>query len=105
MEKKTIGVTLGLNCDEVNIKLNKLEKQLDRIIEKQELIRTMKRDKDLYKLWFDMTQLLIPWNHIQPIQPAQPKHNNITINMNRSIDSDAVAEHIAKSIKLALGNM
>jgi len=102
MEKKTIVATLGLNCEDVNIKLNKLEKQLDRIIEKQELIRLMKRDHDVYEKWVLATKLLIPLNSIQP---KQPEHNNITINMDRSIDADAVAEHIAKSIKLALSNM
>ena len=99
MDKKIIVATLGLNCEEVNIKLNKLEKQLDRIIEKQELIRVIKKDDGLYEKWYNATKLLIPLN------PVQPKHNNITINMNRSIDADVVAGNIANSIKLALNNI
>lgn len=90
VEKKTIVGTLGINCEEVNIKLNKIEKQLDRIIEKQELIRSMKIGDGL---------------GLYEKYSIQPKHNNMTINMNRSIDADAVAEHIAKSIKLALSNI
>ena len=78
MGKKIIVATLGLNCEEVNIKLNKLEKQLDRIVDKQKLISLMKRENSLHEKWCNTIMPLKTFN------PAQPKHNNITINMNRS---------------------
>ena len=59
----------------------------------------MKRDNGLHEEWCNTIMTL------KTYKPVQPKHNNITINMNRSIDADGVAENIANSIKLALSNM
>ncbi|MGK0468185.1 hypothetical protein [Clostridium sp.] len=94
---KEITVSIGMDDTNLKVKLNEIEKQIDRIIEKQKHIET-----------FRINTIHTGVIESMPMSSAvglKPLSNNITINMNGSIDTDTVTEHISKSIKLALSNI
>lgn len=109
MDNKIVVATLGINCEEVTAKLNKIEEQLNKI--EEQLDRVIEKEKALQRI-SNVGKVLGITTVSESINTGmssavglKPLSNNITININENVDTDLVGERIAKSIKLALNNM